>query len=48
MSPLPPAGAFREFTVDDRAMSQLAVLGMLLTTAIVLAVSLALFMLTGV
>ena len=48
MSPLPPAGAFRGLTLDDRAMSQLAVLGMLLTTAIVLAVSLALFMLTGV
>lgn len=48
MSPLSPIASFRGFVRADRAMGQLAVLGMLLTTAVVLAVSLALFMLTGV
>jgi len=41
---IPRFDAFRE---DDRAMSELAVLGILLGTAIILASALAVFMLFG-
>lgn len=42
--PIPRFDAFRE---DDRAMSELAVLGILLGTAVILASALAVFMLFG-
>lgn len=42
-----PLASFRTLIRDDRAMSQLAVLGILISTAVVLTISLALFMLTG-